>query len=291
MVSEEFASPFDAIRHESDGGEYWSARELAKALGYVKWSNFTQVITQAQIACEASGHTVSDHFADVGKMVTIGSGARRRIADVHLSRYACYLVVQNADPEKPVVALGQTYFAVRTREQAPTTEMLAQMTEEQQRLFWREDLIRRNHRLASTAQGAGVIKPKDFALFQDHGYMGLYNGETARGIAERKRLARGEHILDWMGSEELAANIFRVSQTDAKIRREGVTTRDEANAAHYQVGSAVRKTIADLGGTMPEDLPTPDRSIQEIEREERRRLQQRAQAGRQPPLFGPVDEE
>jgi DNA-damage-inducible protein D len=291
MSEETGMSPFDAIRHEDENGEYWSARELAEALGYAKWSNFTQVITQAQIACEASGYAVSDHFADVGKLITAGKGARRRIADVHLSRYACYLVIQNADPEKPVVALGQTYFAVQTREQELTTEMLARMSEDQQRLFWREELIRRNRRLAATAQGAGVIKPRDFALFQDHGYMGLYNGETARDIAARKGLSGRQHILDWMNGEELGANIFRVSQTDAKIKRDGITTRDEANAAHYQVGRAVRRAIEDIGGVMPEALPTPDRSIQEIERDEQRRLQQESQAKRQPALFAPLDEE
>ena len=189
------------------------------------------------------------------------------------------------------MALGQTYFAVQTREQEALAERLARMTEDQQRLFWRDELIRKNRRLAFTAQGAGVIKPKDFALFQDHGYRGLYNGETARDIAERKELARGEHILDWMDSEELAANIFRVSQADAKIKRDGVTTRDEANATHFQVGQAVRRTIAELGGAMPEDIPTPDRSIPEIERDERRRIEHKAQAKRQPTLFGPTDED
>lgn len=205
-------------------------------------------------------------------MIATGKGAHRRVDDVRLSRYACYLVVQNADPEKPVVALGQTYFAAQTREQELTTETIARMSDEQQRLFWREELTRRNRRLAATAQGAGVIKPKDFALFQDHGYMGLYNGETARDIADRKELAKGEHILDWMESEELAANFFRATQADAKIKRDGVTTPEGANAAHYHVGRVVRETIAQLGGTMPEDLPTPDRSIQEIERDEQRRL-------------------
>jgi DNA-damage-inducible protein D len=291
MSEEAGVSPFDAIRHADERGEYWSARELAQLLGYTRWQQFPGIITKAQIACEASGYAVSDHFQDVSHMIATGKGARRRVDDVHLSRYACYLVVQNADPEKPVVALGQTYFAVRTREQELTVETLAKMSEEQQRLFWREELIRRNRRLAATAQGAGVIKPKDFALFQDHGYMGLYNGETARDIAARKGLAARQPILDYMGAEELGANIFRATQTDAKIKRDDITTPAGANTAHYQVERAVRRAIEEIGGTMPEDLPTPDRSIQDIERDEQRRLQQDAQVRRQPALVEPVDED
>ena len=284
------SSPFDAIRQiDADGAEFWSARALAAALGYTKWANFAQVVTQAKIACEASGYAVADHFADVGNMVTIGSGARRKIADVRLSRYACYLAIQNADPDKPLVALGQTYFAVQTREQELTTATLAGMTEDQQRLFWRDELQRRNRRLAATAQGAGVIKPKDFALFQDHGYRGLYNGETARDIAVRKGLSGRQHILDHMGAEELGANIFRATQADAKIKREGITTPAEANDAHYAVGRAVRKAIEEIGGTPPEQLPTPERSIRDIERAEALRLERQAQERRQPRLFDPDD--
>lgn len=282
-------SPFDAIRQaDANGGEYWSARELSRLLGYTEWRNFTKVITQARIACEASGQEVANHFVDVNNMVTIGSGARRKIADVRLSRYACYLVVQNADPDKPIVALGQTYFAVQTRRQEISdADLLANMSEDQRRLFARREIAYKNRVLSATATSAGVITDRDFAVFQDHGYMGLYNGEKARDIAARKGVAKGEHILDRMGSEELAANLFRVTQAEAKIRREGIDNKAEANATHYTVGRAVRQTIADLGGVMPEDLLTPERSIQQIERAERERLERAAQQRRQPRLFDP----
>jgi DNA-damage-inducible protein D len=280
-------SPFDAIKHEDiDGSPYWSARELASALDYTKWNNFVQVMTQARIACEASGYPVSDHFADVSKMVAIGSGARRRIADVRLSRYACYLIIQNADPEKPIVALGQTYFAVQTRRQELSDEqLLANMSDDQRRLFTRQQLVDRNRLLAATATTAGVVTARDFAVFQDHGYMGLYNGERARDIAMRKGLKPGQPILDHMGAEELAANLFRATQAEAKIRREGIVGKGAANATHHAVGREVRETIARLGGTMPEDLPTPVESIQQLERNERERLAQEALRRRQPSLF------
>lgn len=286
-------SPFDAIRKvDADGAEWWSARALAEALGYAtNYRNFQPVIARAEIACEASGYAVSDHFAHVRTMVTIGSGARRRVADVRLSRYACYLVVQNADPEKPIVALGQTYFAVQTRRQelqeVSDAELLANMSEEQRRLFTRQEIAYKNRLLSATAEGAGVITDRDFAVFQDHGYMGLYAGEKARDIAARKGIGKGEHILDRMGSEELAANLFRVTQAEAKIRRDGVDTKADANATHFAVGRAVRQTIAELGGAMPEDLPTPDKSIQQIERAERERLERAAQERRQPRLLEP----
>jgi DNA-damage-inducible protein D len=256
------------------------------ALTYTEWRNFTQVVTQARIACDASGHEISDHFVDINKMVTIGSGARRRIADVRLSRYACYLIIQNADPEKPIVALGQTYFAVQTRRQELSDEqLLANMSEDQRRLFTRQQLVERNKLLAATATTAGVITSRDFAVFQDHGYMGLYNGERARDIAMRKGLKPGGPILDHMGAEELAANLFRATQAEAKIRRESVTGKDAANATHHAVGREVRETIARLGGTMPEDLPAPSESIQQLDRKERERLAQEGQRRRQPPLF------
>jgi DNA-damage-inducible protein D len=282
-------SPFDAIKHEDvDGSPYWSARALAETLGYAtNYRNFQPVIRKAEIACEASGYAVADHFAHVRTMVTIGSGASRRVEDVHLSRYACYLVVQNADPEKPIVALGQTYFAVQTRRQELSDEqLLDNMSEDQRRLFTRQQLVDRNRLLATTATTAGVITARDFAIFQDHGYMGLYNGERARDIAARKGLRPGAPILDHMGAEELAANLFRATQAEAKIRREGVVGKGAANATHHAVGREVRDTIARLGGTMPENLPTPAESIQQLERKERERLGQEAPRRRQPSLFG-----
>ena len=281
-------SPFDAIKHEDiDGSPYWSARALAETLGYAtNYRNFQPVIRKAEIACEASGYAVADHFAHVRKLITAGKGASRRVEDVHLSRYACYLVVQNADPEKPIVALGQTYFAVQTRRQELSDEqLLANMSDDQRRLFTRQQLVDRNRLLAPTATTAGVVTARDFAVFQDHGYMGLYNGERARDIAMRKGLKPGQPILDHMGAEELAANLFRATQAEAKIRREGIVGKGAANATHHAVGREVRETIARLGGTMPEDLPTPVESIQQLERNERERLAQEALRRRQPSLF------
>ncbi|HEU0026930.1 MAG TPA: DNA damage-inducible protein D [Ktedonobacterales bacterium] len=282
-------SPFDAIRHEdAEGNEWWSARELAEALGYTtNYRNFRPVITRAEMACEASGHAVSDHFAHARNMVIIGSGAKRRVEDVRLSRYACYLIIQNADPEKPVVALGQTYFAIQTRRQELTDEQaLAGLSEDQRRLYTRAQLTEHDRQLASAAN-AGVITARDFAVFQDHGYMGLYNGERARDIAARKGLRPSQHILDHMGSTELAANLFRATQADDKIRREGIQGKDVANATHFAVGRAVRRFIVEeLGGPPPEELPTPPDSIQQVERRERARLEREARVQRQPALFG-----
>jgi DNA-damage-inducible protein D len=267
-------SPFDAIRHTTDDGhEYWSARDLAKLLGYAKWDKFQKVIAQAEKACEQSGQVGTDHFLQVGNMVNIGSGAQRRKTDYHLSRYACYLIVQNADPSKPIVALGQTYFAVQTRRQELADQLeLETLPEDQKRLIYRSQMTIFNTRLAEAAQQAGVIEPFDFALFQDHGYRGLYGGETAAMIATRKQLQEKQHILDFMSSEELASNIFRAAQTDAKLRREGITTKEEANRTHHDMGKKVRTFIQDVGGTMPEDLPTPAESIQELQRNEQKRL-------------------
>jgi DNA-damage-inducible protein D len=277
------SSPFDAIRREdADGAEYWSARELAKLLGYRRWEQFPGVVAKAREACESSGYVVSDHFRERSKMVALGSGSQRALNNWELSRYACYLIVQNADPEKPIVALGQTYFAVQTRRQELADQQLLQgMSEDQRRLFVRDQLAEHNRSLADAAASAGVISPRDFAVFQDHGYMGLYGGEGARDIAARKGLKPGQRILDHMGSTELAANLFRATQTDEKLRREGIQGRDVANATHHAVGHAVRKTIEELGGTMPEDLPTPHESIQQVRRKERAHATQ----GDQPPLF------
>jgi DNA-damage-inducible protein D len=285
------ASIFEAIRHrDSEGAEYWSARELAKALTYTEWRNFTSAVRGAMTACESSGHAASDHFVEANKMIPLGKGAQRKVDDWRLSRYACYLIVQNGDPSKPVVALGQTYFAVQTRRMeladAASADVLAGLDETQRRLVAREQLARQNATLASAAQGAGVVTARDFAVFQDHGYRGLYNGERARDIAVRKGLARGQHILDHMGSEELAANLFRATQAEAKITREDITAKDAANRAHHDVGAAVRSFIIDtLGGTPPEQLPTPADSIAQAQARERRALEQEQVSERQPSLF------
>jgi DNA-damage-inducible protein D len=281
-------SLFDQIRREGEDGEaYWSARDLAKVLGYARWDKFKNAIHKAEIACENSGYVVTDHFSQVGNMVTIGSGAQRRLEDYHLSKYACYLIVQNADPSKPVVALGQTYFAIQTErmEQADRLE-LADLTEEQRRLYLRDQIAEHNRKLAAAANQAGVMQGLDFAIFQDHGYMGLYGGLRARDIHARKELRRSQQILDHMGSEELAANLFRATQTEAKLRREGVRGKANANRTHHEVGQEVRSTIERLGGTMPEELPTPPESIQQLQQKERKRLKY----GEQLSLFSEVGE-
>jgi DNA-damage-inducible protein D len=277
MQDSPHVSPFDAIRKiASDGSEYWSARELSKLLGYTtNYRNFKPAIEKAKEACKNSGHAIEDHFAEVRNMVGIGSGAKRQTEDYHLTRYACYLLVENADPSKPIVALGQAYFAVQTRRQEIADELsLTSLPEDQKRIIMRSMMSTFNVRLAETAQLAGVIEPSDFATFQDHGYMGLYDGRHENDIHALKGLAEDEKILDFMGSEELAANMFRATQTDAKLKRDQVKTRGQANITHYQVGRKVRQTIVELGGTMPEDLPTPEKSIQELQREEKQRLKQ-----------------
>jgi len=272
-VSSEHRSPFDVIRHEDDeGNEYWSARELSKVLQYRRWEQFPGVIAKAQEACARSGYAVSDHFREVSKMVTLGSGAQRPIQDWELSRYACYLVVQNADPSKPIVAAGQTYFAEQTRlQELAESDELAGLTEAQKRLYIRAQLVEHNKQLVETANRAGVVTSRDFAVFQDHGYRGLYGGERARDIAARKGLMKGEKILDWMGSTELAANLFRSTQAEELIRTKGITGKEAANDAHYTVGRIVRRAIAEAGNPMPEDLPTPAQSIQQLEKAEAKR--------------------
>lgn len=274
-------SPFEAIRKETeDGVEYWSARDLYKLLGYSSWQKFRYALNQAQKACENSGQAVSDHFNLEVKMIVAGKGAKRKTEDYQLSRYACYLVIQNSDPSKPIVALGQTYFAMQTRRQE-LTDRQAELPEDQLRLLRRGQMNIYNTKLAETAQGAGVISPLDFAIFQDHGYRGLYGGLGAKDIHQRKDLKKSQHILDHMGSEELADNIFRAAQADAKIKREAIQGKEQANQAHHEVGQEVRETIKRLGGTMPEDLPTPVKSIQQLQREEQLRIERE----RQPSLF------
>jgi DNA-damage-inducible protein D len=279
-------SPFETIRHEGEqGNEYWSARELAKMLTYNDYRNFQDVMKKAKVACQQSHQAVTNHFGDVTDMVKIGSGAERSRSDVHLSRYACYLIVQNADPEKAPVALGQTYFTIQTRRQELEDE-LTQLPEDQLRLVRRSQMSALNTQLAESARGTGVLKPKDFAIFQDHGYKGLYGGETARDIKTRKGLVRSQDILDWMNSDELAANAFRASLTRQKIDREQIQGKENANQAHSQMGHEVRETIKRAGATLPEEMPTPDKSIQQLQREEQKRIEQR----QQPSLFQAVTE-
>ena len=257
---------FERIKHLTDEGiEFWYARELQPVLEYTQWRRFNDTIERAKEACANSGNNVSDHFADVGKMVSIGSGTERKIDDYQLSRYACYLIVQNGDPRKEVIAVGQTYFAVKTRQQE-LIDNYDHLSEEQKRLKIRHEMVEYNKSLAEAAQQAGVETSKDFAIFQNKGYQGLYGELGVKEIRALKGLGEKEQILDHMGSTELAANLFRATQTDEKLRREQVKGKDAANRTHYKVGQKVRQTIKDLGGTMPENLPTPDKSIKQLQK-------------------------
>lgn len=250
-------SVFEEIKHLNGiGQEYWSGRELFKILDYIKWDKFLNVIAKAKEACTNAGQDSEYHFPRVEKMVEIGSGAKRDVGDLHLSRYACYLIIQNADPAKEVVALGQTYFAVQTRKQEILEQGFEQLkSEEEKRLYLRKEMAEHNKHLADAARDAGVIQPWEYAVFQNHGYMGLYDGLGAKEIHNKKNLKKGQNILDHMGSTELAANLFRATQTEEKLKREQIKGKKKANDTHYEVGKKVRQTIKELGGTMPEDLP------------------------------------
>jgi len=270
----EQTSVFEQIKKVDEQGiEYWSARQLWKILEYAEYRHFVPVIEKAKIACKNSGHPVENHFEDILEMVPIGSGTERSLDTVKLSRYACYLIVQNADPSKEVVANGQTYFAVQTRiaEIRQMEEYARLNTENEKRLFLRNELTRHNIQLADAAKNAGVIEPIDYAVFQNHGYQGLYGGLDAKDIHAKKGLKKSQKILDHMGSTELAANLFRATQTEEKLRRENIKGKNKANKTHYDVGAKVRKTIKELGGTMPEELPVAE-SIKEIENKEQKRL-------------------
>lgn len=271
FFDDEEKNSFEDIKHfDGDGQEYWLARELQEVLGYTKWQNFEKVIDKAKYACKSSGYIENSHFTDVSKMVESGV-ADIPVRDIMLSRYACYLIAQNGDPRKEVIALAQTYFAVQTRKQE-LQENFDSLTEDQKRLAIRSDLKEHNKSLVEAAKQAGVETQMDYATFQNKGYQGLYGGLGAQDIHKRKGLKKSQKILDYMGSEELAANLFRATQTDAKLRRENVQGKDAANAVHYSVGAKVRQTIEELGGTMPEDLPVPDKSIRQLEKEEQKRL-------------------
>ena len=261
---------FEDIKHiDENGVEYWLERELQPVLEYSQWRRFSETVERAKEACKNSEQNIQDHFADVGKMVSLGSGSERKIDDIKLSRYACYLIVMNGAPRKEVIALGQTYFAVKTRQQE-LSENYNELSEEQKRLAIRKEMKEHNKSLAEAAQMAGIEKQRDYAVFQYKGYQGLYGGLGAKQIHERKGLKKSEQILDFMGSTELAANLFRTTQTDEKLRRENIQGKEEAGKTHYEVGKKVRQTIAELGGTMPEDLPTPKKSIKKIENEQKK---------------------
>ncbi|KWW24861.1 MAG: DNA-damage-inducible protein D [bacterium F082] len=266
-------SLFESIKHfDENGTEYWTARSLWKILEYTEYRHFLPVIEKAKIACENSGQRIENHFEDILEMVEIGSGAERPVESVKLSRYACYLILQNADPSKTIVAQGQTYFAIQTRiaEVQQMKEYQELSDEEEKRLFLRTELQKHNSQLANAAKDAGVIDSRDYAIFQNYGYQGLYGGMTAKDIHAKKGLKKSQKILDHMGSTELAANLFRATQTEEKLRRENIKGKQKANMTHYEVGAKVRQTIKELGGTMPEDLPTVE-NIKQIEKKKKQK--------------------
>lgn len=265
---------FEQIREvDENGNEFWGARKLAKALEYTDFRNFLTVIGKAKEACKNSGQLIENHLVEANELVSIGSGAEREMTSYKLSRYACYLIVQNADPSKEVVAQGQTYFAVQTRLQEiqQMDEYNRLSSENEKRLFLRNELKKHNIQLADAAKEAGVVNALDYAIFQNHGYMGLYGGLNAKGIHNKKGLKKSQNILDHMGSTELAANLFRATQTEEKLKRDKIKGKQNANKTHYEIGKKVRQTIEEIGGTMPENLPA-ESSIKTIEQKEKKKL-------------------
>jgi DNA-damage-inducible protein D len=262
---------FEEIKHVSvDGTEFWYARELAEVLKYVQWRNFVKVLERAILACKNSGYVIVNHFAEVSKIVEAGVTSKP-IIDYKLTRYACYLIVQNGDPRKEVIALGQTYFAIQTRRQE-VADYFNQLDEDNKRLVIRGDIKQWNQMLAEAAHNAGVISNAEYAVFQNSGYMGLYGGLKVEDIHTKKGLKKNDKILDFMGTTEMIANLFRISQTEEKLKKDNASSADEANEIHFIVGKEVRGTIERVGGTMPEDLPVPDKSIADVEKEQLKKL-------------------
>lgn len=262
---------FEKIKHiDENGVEFWYARDLQSVLEYKQWKNFIKVVDKAKEACLNSRLNIIEHFISINKNITLANNATRKIEDIKLTRYACYLIVQNSDPRKSIVALGQTYFSMQTRKQE-LQENFDSLSEEQKRLAIRKDLKEHNKHLVNAASDAGVKTAIDYARFQNFGYKGLYGGLDAKGIHTKKGLEKNQKILDHMGSTELAANLFRATQTEDKLRREEIKGKENANNTHFEVGKVVRNTIKELGGTMPEDLPTPTKSIKELEKEEKQK--------------------
>ena len=270
-IEEYTEKTFENIKHIDElGNEYWEARELMPLLDYKKWENFYKVIKRAMIACETSNNSVLDQFPEFRKPIVGGKGNIQNVIDYHLSRYACYLIVQNANPRKKSVAFGQTYFAVQTRKQEITELEYSKLSEDEKRLYTRILVNNKNKYLFKTAREAGV---NNFGKFNNYGYKGLYNGETAAQIAKRKNIKENEDILDYMGSEELGANLFRITQTEAKLKKDSVDNEEDACLTHYNVGKTVRKAIEELGGNMPETLSTPKKSIKQLEKEELQKIE------------------
>ena len=260
---------FESIKHINEyGAEYWSARELMPLLGYQRWENFEKVIEKAIVSIYNTQTDLNYWLLEVTKPIITGKGKTEYIKDYNLSRYACYVIAQNGNSKKTEIAAAQTYFAVQTRKQE-IQEQFSNLTEDEKRLSIRNEIKTHNKSLAEAAYNAGVVTSLEFATFQNYGYQGLYGGLTAKDIKARKGLKKSQNILDHMGSTELAANLFRATQTDEKLRRDNIQGKNEANKTHYVVGKKVRQTIAELGGTMPEDLPTPEKSIKQIEKEQK----------------------
>ena len=271
LIAKEYKS-FEAIKHLSeDGREFWHARELAMVLEYVQWRNFAKVLDRAKLSCKNSGYAIADHFAEVSKTITMPKSAIKQVIDFKLTRYACYLIVQNGDPRKEVIALGQTYFAIQTRRQE-VADYFNQLDEDNKRLVIRGDIKQWNQMLAEAAHNAGVMSDEDYAAFQNASYMGLYGGMKVEDIHKKKGLKKNDRILDFMSSTELIANLFRISQTEEKLKKDKAASADAANEIHFIVGREVRGTIERVGGTMPEDLRTPSRSISDVERNQLKKL-------------------
>lgn len=261
---------FEEIKHIDESGvEFWYARELMEIMEYTQWRNFLKVIDKAMEACKNSNINVREHFADVSKMIQIANNAERVVDDYKLTRYACYLIAQNGDSRKKTIALAQTYFAVQTRKQEITRQEYEQLSEDEKRLYTRQNVKDKNKFLFDTAKLAGV---KNYGKFNNYGYRGLYNGETAKDIAKRKGISEKEDILDYMSSTELATNLFRITQTDEVLKNKNINNEDDACKTHHNVGQAVRQTIKKIGGTMPENMSTPHKSAKEIEKEKMKRL-------------------
>ena len=267
LIADFSENTFEHIKHVNDDGiEFWYARELQNVLEYKEWRNFNNAINKAKTACKNSNNAVSDHFVDVNKMIDLAKSAQREIDDIQLSRYACFLIVQNGDPEKEVIALGQTYFAVKTRQQE-LIENFDALDEDKKRLEIRNQMALHNKQLSAAAHDAGIVNSIDYAVFQNRGYQGLYGGLGAKDIHKHKGLKKSQQILDHMGTTELAANLFKTTQTEEILKKDKIKGINKANETHFTVGKKVRQTIQELGGTMPEDLPTPDKSIKQIEKE------------------------
>lgn len=271
LIAKEYKSFEETKRMSDDGVEFWYARELADVLEYVQWRNFAKVLERAMLACKNSGYEISDHFADLSKTIEMPKTATKKVVDYKLSRYACYLIVQNGDPRKEIIALGQTYFAIQTRRQE-VADYFNQLDEDNKRLVIRGDIKQWNQMLAEAAQNAGVLTDEEYAAFQNAGYMGLYGGLKVEDIHKKKGLKKGEKILDFMSSTELIANLFRISQTEEKLKKDKTATADAANEIHFLVGKEVRGTIERVDGTMPEDIPVPEKSISEVEKEQLKKL-------------------